>query len=71
VQYAKLVHDGEFLLGAIVMGISGVGFRLEKILKKTEVNQGDDSRIVERQLGGAAKEINQNSTLLLDLQKSY
>jgi len=34
VQYAKLVHDGEFLLGAIVMGISGVGFRLEKILKK-------------------------------------
>ena len=34
VQYAKLVHDGEFLLGAIVMGIRGVGFRLEKILKK-------------------------------------
>lgn len=33
-QYAKLVHDGEHLLGAIVMGIGGVGFRLEKIMKK-------------------------------------
>ncbi len=32
-KYVKLVHDGEYLLGAIVLGTTGVGFRLERIIK--------------------------------------
>jgi len=33
-EYARLVHNREFLLGALVLGISGIGFRLEKLIKK-------------------------------------
>jgi len=33
-EYVKLVHNREFLLGALVLGIAGVGFRLEKLIKK-------------------------------------
>ncbi len=33
-QYLKLIHDGVYLQGAITLGIPGVGFRLEKLLKK-------------------------------------
>lgn len=33
-EYVKLVHNREFLQGALVLGISGIGFRLEKLIKK-------------------------------------
>ncbi len=33
-QYLKLVHDGVYLLGVISLGIPGIGFRLEKLMKK-------------------------------------
>lgn len=36
-QYAKLIHDGEYLLGAIVLGIAGIGFRLERLIKKRKL----------------------------------
>jgi len=35
-QYIKLIHNGEFLLGAITLGIRGISFRLEKIIKKQQ-----------------------------------
>jgi nitrite reductase (NADH) large subunit len=33
-EYVKLVHNREYLLGALVLGIAGIGFRLEKLIKK-------------------------------------
>ena len=33
-QFAKIIHDGEYILGAIILGIPGIGFRLERLLKK-------------------------------------
>ncbi len=33
-QYLKMVHDGVYLLGVISLGIPGIGFRLEKLMKK-------------------------------------
>ncbi len=33
-EYVKLVHNREFLQGALVLGIGGIGFRLEKLIKK-------------------------------------
>jgi nitrite reductase (NADH) large subunit len=33
-EYVKLVHNREFLLGGLVLGITGVSLRLEKLIKK-------------------------------------
>ncbi len=33
-QYVKLIHNSHVLLGALVLGVSGIGFRLEKLIKK-------------------------------------
>jgi nitrite reductase (NADH) large subunit len=33
-QYIKLIHNENFLIGAITIDISGTGFRLEKLIKK-------------------------------------
>lgn len=35
-QYVKLVHDGKYLKGAVVLGVSGIGFRLEKLIKNNK-----------------------------------
>jgi nitrite reductase (NADH) large subunit len=35
-QYIKIIHNSEFLLGAIILGIRGIGYRLEKIIKKKQ-----------------------------------
>ncbi len=35
-QYVKLIHDGENLLGAIVVDVKGLGFRLEKMLRRRQ-----------------------------------
>jgi NAD(P)H-nitrite reductase large subunit/rubredoxin len=32
-QYVKLIHNSHILKGAIVLGIGGIGFRLEKLIK--------------------------------------
>ncbi|GAB4381005.1 MAG: FAD-dependent oxidoreductase [Calditrichia bacterium] len=34
--YVKLIHDGQTLLGAIVVGVKALGFRLEKLIKKRQ-----------------------------------
>jgi NAD(P)H-nitrite reductase large subunit len=33
-QYVKLIHDKNNLLGCIVLGITGISFRLEKLIRK-------------------------------------
>ena len=33
-QYVKLLHNNQILKGAIVLGVPGIGFRLEKLIKK-------------------------------------
>ncbi len=33
-QFVKIIHDGEFILGVVILGIPGIGFRLEKLLKQ-------------------------------------
>ncbi len=39
-QYVKLIHNGAQLKGAIVLGVQGVGFRLEKLMRKqTNISQ--------------------------------
>jgi NAD(P)H-nitrite reductase large subunit len=32
-SYLKLIHNSQILLGAVVLGIPGIGFRLEKLIK--------------------------------------
>ena len=34
VQYVKLIHNSEVLKGALVLGVPGIGFRLEKLIKR-------------------------------------
>jgi len=33
-QYVKLIHNSQILKGAVVLGIRGIGFRLERLIKK-------------------------------------
>jgi len=33
-QYVNIIHDGEYILGAVILGVPGIGFRLEKLLKQ-------------------------------------
>jgi NAD(P)H-nitrite reductase large subunit len=33
-QYVKLIHNSKILKGALVLGVTGIGFRLEKLIKK-------------------------------------
>ncbi len=34
--YVKLVHNKQYLLGAITLGVRGIGFRLEKIIRQCQ-----------------------------------
>jgi len=33
-QYIALIHNSQILKGAVVLGVAGIGFRLEKLIKK-------------------------------------
>ncbi|MFZ0389611.1 MAG: FAD-dependent oxidoreductase [Calditrichia bacterium] len=34
--YVKLIHDGRHLLGAISLGVSGLGFRLQRLIRRKQ-----------------------------------